>query len=64
MLIQCVQAIKEALYGPNAQQWLLPGVRVGILTFDRNVNFYNLSVSVQIVLFHTCMYLLIIYDYI
>jgi protein transport protein SEC24 len=41
MIAQCAQAIKDALYGSKCL--LAPGVRVGIITYDRTVSFYNLS---------------------
>jgi len=45
MLAQFVVIVKEVLYSLGSNSWLAPGVRIGIMTFHRNVNFYNLSVS-------------------
>ncbi|KAF9158383.1 COPII coat Sec23p-Sfb3p heterodimer component [Actinomortierella ambigua] len=47
MLSQTVQGIKEAIWDENGQSRLAPGVQIGILTYDKNVHFYNLSASLE-----------------
>ncbi|KAG0229526.1 COPII coat Sec23p-Sfb3p heterodimer component [Actinomortierella wolfii] len=47
MLSQAVQGIKEAIWDENGQSRLAPGVEIGILTYDKNVHFYNLSSSLE-----------------
>lgn len=51
MLAQVAQGIKEILYPPDSDEsqasqasGLVPGAKVGIITFDRTVHFYNLKV--------------------
>ncbi|KAF7731415.1 COPII coat Sec23p-Sfb3p heterodimer component [Apophysomyces ossiformis] len=40
------EALKEALYGNNsAEHKIGPGNRIGLITFDRGVHFYNLAPS-------------------
>ncbi|KAF9434857.1 COPII coat Sec23p-Sfb3p heterodimer component [Entomortierella beljakovae] len=43
MLQQCVNGIKSALWDANGVSKLAPGAQIGILTYDKNVHFYNLS---------------------
>ncbi|KAF9973898.1 COPII coat Sec23p-Sfb3p heterodimer component [Actinomortierella ambigua] len=47
MLGQAVQGIKEAIWDENGQSKLAPGVQIGIMTYDKNVHFYNLSSSLE-----------------
>ncbi|ORY06568.1 hypothetical protein K493DRAFT_203088 [Basidiobolus meristosporus CBS 931.73] len=44
MLQSCVQAVREAIYSGKGIE---PGVRVGIMTYDRSVHFYNLSPNLE-----------------
>lgn len=51
MLHTMCLAVRDLLYGtpstecPDAGKGLPPGCRVGIMTYDRSVHFYNLKVS-------------------
>ncbi|KAG0193416.1 COPII coat Sec23p-Sfb3p heterodimer component [Apophysomyces sp. BC1034] len=46
MLKAFCEALKEALYGTNsAEHKIGPGNRIGLITFDRGVHFYNLTPS-------------------
>ncbi|KAF9382274.1 COPII coat Sec23p-Sfb3p heterodimer component [Mortierella sp. AD011] len=47
MLQQCVEGIKAAIWDANGVSRLAPGVQVGIMTYDKNVHFYNLSSSLE-----------------
>ncbi|KAF9113401.1 COPII coat Sec23p-Sfb3p heterodimer component [Mortierella sp. AM989] len=47
MLQQCVTGIKSAIWDANGISRLAPGVQIGILTYDKNVHFYNLSHSLE-----------------
>ncbi|KAF9994612.1 COPII coat Sec23p-Sfb3p heterodimer component, partial [Entomortierella chlamydospora] len=47
MLQQCVEGIKRAIWDANGVSRLAPGVQVGIMTYDKNVHFYNLSSSLE-----------------
>ncbi|KAG0253224.1 COPII coat Sec23p-Sfb3p heterodimer component [Mortierella polycephala] len=47
MLQQCVTGIKEAIWDANGVSRLAPGVQIGILTYDKNVHFYNLSPTLE-----------------
>ena len=44
MVQAACNAIKHALYGPNTSK-LAAGNKIGLLTFDRSVHFYNLAVT-------------------
>ncbi|KAL0073653.1 Sec23/Sec24 trunk domain-containing protein [Phycomyces blakesleeanus] len=44
----CCEALSQALYSPtNGQSTFVPGNKIGILTFDKGVQFYNLSPSLS-----------------
>ncbi|KAG0317714.1 COPII coat Sec23p-Sfb3p heterodimer component [Dissophora globulifera] len=43
MLQQCVAGIKSAIWDVNGVSKLAPGAQIGLLTYDKNVHFYNLS---------------------
>jgi protein transport protein SEC24 len=45
MLQQCVEGVKHAIWDEEGRSRLVPGAQIGILTYDKNVHFYNLSVS-------------------
>lgn len=45
MVQACCDALEKTLFA-NGTSRLPAGVKVGILTFDRTVHFYNLSVSI------------------
>ncbi|RKO83219.1 Sec23/Sec24 trunk domain-containing protein, partial [Blyttiomyces helicus] len=45
MLARCVQAIKELLY--SGEKGLPVGARVGIMTYDKSVHFYNLKSTLE-----------------
>lgn len=45
-LATAIQAIKALLFGPDGG--LPPAVQFGLVTFDRNVHFYNLNVSLPL----------------
>ncbi|KAI7817471.1 Sec23/Sec24 trunk domain-containing protein [Gamsiella multidivaricata] len=47
MLQQCVAGIKSAIWDANGISRLAPGTQVGILTYDKNVHFYNLSSGLE-----------------
>ncbi|KAI8393470.1 Sec23/Sec24 trunk domain-containing protein [Radiomyces spectabilis] len=48
MLEACCGALLETLYGAHSeQQKLNPGSKIGILTFDKAVHYYNLSASLS-----------------
>ncbi|KAF9921778.1 COPII coat Sec23p-Sfb3p heterodimer component [Linnemannia zychae] len=47
MLQRCVAGIKEAIWDANGISKLAPGTRIGFLTFDKNVHFYNLSPTLE-----------------
>ncbi|KAK9729542.1 COPII coat Sec23p-Sfb3p heterodimer component [Basidiobolus ranarum] len=44
MLHSCIQAVREAIYSDKGIE---PGIRVGIMTYDRSVHFYNLSSNLE-----------------
>lgn len=43
MVQAACNAIRHALYGPNASKFAA-GNKIGLLTFDRSVHFYNMAV--------------------
>lgn len=45
MLAQAVEGIKNAVWDESGVSRLVPGAQIGILTYDKNIHFYNLSVS-------------------
>ncbi|CAG8555774.1 1225_t:CDS:10 [Paraglomus occultum] len=45
MLAKCVEAIREVLYGTSNSE--RPGSRIGIMTFDKDVHFYNMKSSLE-----------------
>ncbi|KAI9206218.1 Sec23/Sec24 trunk domain-containing protein [Polychytrium aggregatum] len=53
LLARCAQSIKELLYGEppvgvvSGRRGLPPGTKVGFLTFDRSVHFYNLKANLD-----------------
>ncbi|KAF9141412.1 COPII coat Sec23p-Sfb3p heterodimer component [Mortierella sp. GBA39] len=47
MLHRCVTGIKEAIWDPNGVSKLAPGAKIGFLTYDRTVHFYNLSPTLE-----------------
>ncbi|KAG0291342.1 COPII coat Sec23p-Sfb3p heterodimer component [Linnemannia gamsii] len=47
MLHRCVAGIKEAIWDHNGVSKLAPGAQIGILTYDKNVHFYNLSPTLE-----------------
>ncbi|KAG0210758.1 COPII coat Sec23p-Sfb3p heterodimer component, partial [Mortierella sp. GBA30] len=47
MLAQCVAGIKDAIWDANGVSKLVPGAQIGILTYDKNVHFYNLSSNLE-----------------
>ncbi|ORX81264.1 hypothetical protein K493DRAFT_242055 [Basidiobolus meristosporus CBS 931.73] len=44
MLASAAQAIRDSLYSGNG---IAQGIRVGIITYDRSVHFYNLSANLE-----------------
>lgn len=42
MLAKCVETIRDILF--NSPNSIPPGGKVGIITFDKDVHFYNLQV--------------------
>ncbi|KAF9996349.1 COPII coat Sec23p-Sfb3p heterodimer component [Modicella reniformis] len=47
MLQQCVEGIKHAIWDEEGRSRLVPGAEIAILTYDRNVHFYNLSFGLE-----------------
>lgn len=41
---QAAQAVLEAVYDRDGNSKLEPNAKIGIITFDKTVHFYNLSV--------------------
>ena len=50
MLAECVKSIREILY--NSPNNMPPGGKIGIITFDKDVHFYNLQVFIYILSFY------------
>jgi hypothetical protein len=46
MLKKCVETIRDILY--NNQNSIPSGGKIGIITFDKDVHFYNLQVCIYI----------------
>ncbi|KAF9090400.1 COPII coat Sec23p-Sfb3p heterodimer component, partial [Mortierella sp. GBA35] len=47
MLHRCVSGIKEAIWDSNGVSKLAPGAKIGFLTYDKTVHFYNLSPTLE-----------------
>ncbi|KAF9959754.1 COPII coat Sec23p-Sfb3p heterodimer component [Mortierella alpina] len=47
MLAQSVAGIRDAIWDANGVSRLAPGAQIGILTYDKNVHFYNLSANLE-----------------
>ncbi|KAK3818887.1 MAG: Sec23/Sec24 trunk domain-containing protein [Benniella sp.] len=47
MLQQCVEGVKHAIWDEEGRSRLVPGAQIGILTYDKNVHFYNLSPGLE-----------------
>ncbi|KAF9427642.1 COPII coat Sec23p-Sfb3p heterodimer component [Podila epigama] len=47
MLAQAVEGIKNAIWDENGVSRLVPGALIGILTFDKNIHFYNLAPGLE-----------------
>ncbi|KAF9300853.1 COPII coat Sec23p-Sfb3p heterodimer component [Mortierella antarctica] len=47
MLVQAVEGIKNAVWDENGASRLVPGAQIGILTYDKNIHFYNLSPGLE-----------------
>lgn len=54
MLAKCVDSIRDILF--NSPNSIPPGGKVGIITFDKDVHFYNLQVFIYTSYFFKNLY--------